>query len=433
MAIRVAQQVLQYAAGPTTESDIRVTKVFAQVAVKAVGTPTIGANASNAMFSAGPTVDTSGVVFENTSNVVWATGVVTTGSIGGDQIGTAANVFGWSDVWEYDPIFEIDVNQSIFGGDGQTLTSNYYVASNAMLSDDPIVGYNQTVDVVQYLGFSVRFFAEDVGNTLGISDAHRVAEAVEVSADNYFWTDPANDSSVIRAYNASTSLGITTDVFQFVPADILDSIGFSAVVAAVGDTDRTIGQSGFLNQSLGFTISDNKCREQEYDPQVGEGRSDFKALQVATPVLANTGLVVFSFPVSSPTTTLTMEAPEFQNGETLTFTKIDRVTRGGDRKIYGEGKWASWRRLEFTVKDLCTVDADEIIAFLNTTLGDTIKLVDWEGRGWSGFIVAPETDIVEGVNGWSASFVFEGEPTLDAVQHGSDNVTHNSVDVVHGE
>ncbi len=439
MSIRLTQQILQFAAAPTTESDVRVTKLFAQVAVLAGGTTIIVANASNTMLSSDPTVDTGNDFFLAISNTDLLGDSAVSPAVTGDQIGTASNtILTTGPTWTYDPVFNVFVSQQVFGGDGQTLTSNYYVAANAIFTTDPVVGYNQEVFVFQYLGFTDRKF-HDTGNVLGFEDGMKVAEAEIVAANNYFWTDPDNDNAVTRAYNADVSFsGLSVDIALNTPAEVLDQLGFTDTATTTGDSDRSPANTGFLTQSLGFTISDNTCREQEYAPLVGEGRSDFEALQIATPTISD-GTLTLSYPVTSPTTTLTLHDPQFGNETVLNFTRIDRDTRGGDRKLFSDAKWARWERLSFEVRDLCETTADDIIDFLNTSLGGYIKLIDWEGRGWEGVIVSPETEVTQTANGWGFAIVFEGSPTLQTLEQDSQQLTHGvdgngtAIELNHGE
>lgn len=90
---------------------------------------------------------------------------------------------------------------------------------------------------------------------------------------------------------------------------------------------------------------------------------------------------------------------------------MDRVTRGGDRKIFSDLGWGSTQSFELTITNICntTVTIDNIIDFLNTSLGEEIGLLDWENRQWKGIIVAPETEVTPTTTGHTVRIVFEGE------------------------
>ena len=106
--------------------------------------------------------------------------------------------------------------------------------------------------------------------------------------------------------------------------------------------------------------------------------------------------------------------PNFGNDDVLNFTRIDRTTRGNDRKIFSDPKWAKFERLTFSMSGNtaeCTAGIDEIIDFLNISLMKEIGLTDWEGRTWAGFIVAPDTEVSETPQGFQLQLVFEGELT----------------------
>ena len=404
MAIRTTQQYIQYVAGVRNESNLRITNSYVQVAVILGGS----------------------TVFETASNTLGLDAGQSVAQSGGTIFIGASNTFALTAEAENDPVYNFDISQRIFGGtDGITLTSNYYTTSNTFFDgpESSIAGRDYFEDVIQYLGFTDRFFAPDVGNTIGFEANQRVAEAVVDVTANYLFTAPDIDNKVIQAWNADNVVGFNANVIHSTPLNIENTFTFGQDLASSGPANRSIGEVGFIKQTVGFTISDSKCREKEYAPMIGEGADEFKHLAIDAPTIS-TGLLTLTYPIESPTNTLTLENPDFGNTDTLSFTRIDRNTRGGDRKIFSDPKWASWERLEGIVTDLCEVDADTIIAFLQASLGKEIGLLDWEGRTWSGIVVAPETEVTNDVGGFSFKLTFEGGLDTIDVQHNGDNVIH---------
>jgi len=335
-----------------------------------------------------------------------------------------SNSFGWSSVAAYDPVFNIFVSQSLGWNSNQIAEALYRAVSQSIFAAS-IASPDAIIDVVQYLGFTERTF-QDAGNAFSFKSVATIA--VIADATNFWFTNPSQNNKVVQGHVASNSLGWTDVVALSTEVLATNEFGFVdawTFAGSIFDQNVTQDGGGFLRQTVSVTVSDNTCRELEYDPLIGEADNDgFDAFRVTKPVFS-TGTVEFTYPPTSPTNTLTLDDPDFGNNDTLNFTRIDRETRGGDRKIFSDGKWASWERLEMTVSDLCEVDADDIITFLNVSLGKTVRLTDWEGRTWEGVIVEPETDLVKGRGGWRLDLVFEAKVTDSIVEHNERPVTHN--------
>lgn len=403
MAIRVGQLGVQYVADTADNSDLRVTRMFAQAVIPA-DAPVVRA-ASNAFgWSAGQSVVMEGFIYMSAANVFFD--------------GASDNEA------TYDPVFNVFVSQSLFNGT-DTVEALYFEASNVMgWTAGEVASPDQYIEVVQYMGWTDRKFAPDTGNVFNFQAVATIA--VIESCANYIFTSPTS-SKVLQGYLATNSLGWTDTVAA--SADVYCENKFSFVDAwtfsGTFDYNANPSGGGFLRQSVGFTIDDNTNRELKYDPIIGSTDDDeFEDFRVTPPVFA-TGTVQFEYPPTNPTNTLTLDDPDFGESKTLNFTRIDRTTRGGDRKIYADRKWATWQRLSMTVSGLCQIDADDIIDFLNASLGKKVKLTDWEGQVWEGFIDEVGSDIVKERQGWKLDIVFEAEVTTAFVEHDELIVTHN--------
>jgi len=341
----------------------------------------------------------------------------------GDQTNqNVSNSFGWNSVAVFDPIITRSISQSLFNGT-DFVEALYRVASNTFFVD--IASPDVTLNVKQFLGLTERKIVT-VGNLFAFKSVATIA--VVANAANFWFTNLSEQNKAIQAHNVSNSFGWVDVISTVSEANAENTFGFVNVGTFEGlilDQDVTQDGGGFLRQTVSFSIDENRCRELEYNPNIGSTDDDtYDKFRVTKPVF-DTGTVTFTYPPISPTNTLTLDDPDFNNSDTLTFTRIDRETRGGDRKIFSDGKWTSWGRLEMTVSDLHEVDADEIIVFLNASLGRTVRLTDWEGRTWEGFIVEPDTDLVKSRGGWRLDLVFEAEITDRVVEHNERPVTHN--------
>lgn len=112
----------------------------------------------------------------------------------------------------------------------------------------------------------------------------------------------------------------------------------------------------------------------------------------STLVIAPQLTVTLSYPIVSPTHTITIPAPLFGNREELQVTRIQRKSLGGDLKVFTDENWARIRTLRWQFEHVDDTLLAEYFDFLLFSLGLEIKIVDYENRTWHGFIVTPETE-----------------------------------------
>ena len=310
---------------------------------------------------------------------------------------------------------------------GQEATHNYVFAScsNDVFpnSTDSQSGYNQNLSIIQYLGLSGERFVENCGDAVFsdiLGTANVVRRAYQATGTNNFaWLNHDDRAEadltqyalkqVLIVTNSmlsdSVAGGEVQDVYQFFSLDDL-------VSAENTEYDRAPTHS-VIKDHVAFKITGGPtCPEKEFSPFVGaSGDTSYGNVDTSNPAFARSTLQL-TYPRITPTLTLTLKNPDFGNQDILSFAKIDRVTRGGTRKVFADSKWGEFQTFELTIRNLleCNVTIDQITTFLNTSLGKEIGLRDWEGNNWKGVISAPDTDIVKEVNGTTVRIVFEGEP-----------------------
>ena len=107
---------------------------------------------------------------------------------------------------------------------------------------------------------------------------------------------------------------------------------------------------------------------------------------------------------------VTLRAPNLGNKDRLSFNRILRETRGGTLVVFADPIWPKVETLVLTFSGLRTAQARQLLAFLETHLGEEIGLLDWEGRAWKGVVTMPTEPVVQDSrNSFSASLEFEGE------------------------
>jgi hypothetical protein len=319
---------------------------------------------------------------------------------------------------------------------GETITSNYIIlaASNG-LSLAGVSGPNATIDVIQYLGFTPRTLL-DASNLIGLS-AQRVAEATSVDAVNALF-QVTGGPTVLWVHPASNDLALIVSalpIFEHTASNDLDLTGTASSAATNPSRDFT---QSVISQHVSYTISDTKCREREYAPETGSvtrrsgGEPANLPLGLPPAPTFSTGTLTLTHPYETPTLTLTLKSPEYGDTDSVSFQRIDRQTMGGDRKLFSDPAWGNWETLELRVERIdCEATIDEIITFLNTSLGEEIGLLDWDGQQWRGKILTPDSDITKQVSGWNVTIRFEGVVTENPVTHNAIQVLHNGEIVTH--
>ncbi len=135
----------------------------------------------------------------------------------------------------------------------------------------------------------------------------------------------------------------------------------------------------------------------------------------SAPTLTQTGSLILEYPVLSPTLTLTLPNPLLGNRQELELTRIMRETMGGNTIVYGDPTWPKIEILRFKFEKVDDTLAQDMRDFLSQTLGEEVKLTDYEGRVWTGIIINPSgqfVDLDDSACYNATEFDFQGE--LDA-------------------
>lgn len=315
------------------------------------------------------------------------------------------------------------------GGDageiGQEAVHNYIFDSVSNLvfagAEANISGYDYEDDIIQYLNFTPRYFAPELFNTIFTNSAsNRIGVATSLTVQNDFaWLNhddrpefPPFPDYALKQVQALTDSIITQvvsaeqiqDAENFFSLD--DLIDSSASTYDRDDTQSVIKQS----VSIKITGPGAVCPiEKTYSPLKGSSDdTTYPDISVTPPTLGKATLTL-TYPRITPTTTLVMKNPAFGNSDTITFTKIDRTLRGGERIFFSDSKWGETQVFELLLERVCDPAFDQLLNFLNESIGKEIGLLDWENRQWKGIILGPNTSITEIRSGYRVSLLFQGE------------------------
>ena len=84
------------------------------------------------------------------------------------------------------------------------------------------------------------------------------------------------------------------------------------------------------------------------------------------------------------TDSVTLRAPNLGNKDRLSFNRILRETRGGTLIVFADPIWPKIQTLVLTFSGLRSVQAQQLLAFLETHLGEEIGLLGLGGAGLEG-------------------------------------------------
>jgi hypothetical protein len=119
--------------------------------------------------------------------------------------------------------------------------------------------------------------------------------------------------------------------------------------------------------------------------------------------------------LATPTDTVELRAPELDNIDRLSFTRINRETRGGKLSVFADPAWPKTETVIATFVGLTRTEIEDLQTFFVDHIGEEIGMQDWEGREWVGVVTTPNESAVNdggrnacGGKGWTITFEFEG-------------------------
>ena len=182
--------------------------------------------------------------------------------------------------------------------------------------------------------------------------------------------------------------------------------------AAARSGPRGAASALSLDQAVSYSIVLSGIRQQ-YHPFVGTGAAGSPTpppVTVGTPAPSELPFQLFFPATGTVTDSVTLRAPNLGNKDRLSFNRIVRETRGGTLIVFADPIWPKLETLVLSFSGLSSTQSQQLLAFLETHLGEEIGLLDWEGRCWQGVIMTPTNPVVQDArDSYSASLEFEGE------------------------
>lgn len=130
-----------------------------------------------------------------------------------------------------------------------------------------------------------------------------------------------------------------------------------------------------------------------YSPQISPGNASRTPIASTMPTLTPASTVELAYPFVSPTSTLTLRNPQFNNKIVPKINRILRYSRGYSLVVYRDPVWLKQTIINWNFVALTKVEAEDALDFFLLTAGKEIKLTDFESRVYKGILLNPENPI----------------------------------------
>jgi hypothetical protein len=267
------------------------------------------------------------------------------------------------------------------------------------LTDVAVANYGLPLPILQGLSFS-----ETVSRVVQRPDA------IEGLAED---TLSITDAAVISTeLSASDTLILSQSVTVHQGVELVDELELSDEASANVVYSSLLGSDTIpLSDAVAYILEgDELC---DYTLFVG-GSSDPDAPTpppTSYPAAGGTPGFRLQYPASGLVTDeLLLRSPNLGDKDRLSFSRINRETRGGTLIVYADPVWPKVETLALSFSGLSDTEAQDLLTFMEAHLGEDIKLIDWEDRAWTGVISEPQDPIVQDGRGcqFTASFEFQG-------------------------
>lgn len=297
------------------------------------------------------------------------------------------------------------------GGDVQIVHDSLVLVQSATETGPWYADAADVLNLIQSVSFDQALINITVNDPLSIFDSASLGRD-EIVSDVMTITDTASHS-VLYVTDTLTMVDHVSIEHDIIVSDgnpfggILQHNIFSHTVFVNQITSYTASTEIELGQSVAAWVeSPQDCT---YAPFIGATADLDVVVPPATQPTLTSGTLTLTWPFVSPSLTVILKNPEYDNKFQYQPTRINRETRGGSLIIFADPVWPKLKKLEFTVTYLQGIQMQNLQAFLLASIGQTIGLLDWEGQQWKGIILNPDAEISNPQRGnWSIGLQFEG-------------------------
>jgi len=158
----------------------------------------------------------------------------------------------------------------------------------------------------------------------------------------------------------------------------IDSLVVSELVVVHGTFNQHVVDTLALTQGVFGTNGNQSVCSESYPVSLG-----------------TRNLLTLTFPYTSPSLTLDLRVPEFNNDDSIKTEVVIRRTIGNQLLSGRINSWPKIEVLKFAFAALTQAQRDAFLTFANTSLGLEIGLLDQENRQWRGVIISSSVEAVQ--------------------------------------
>lgn len=97
--------------------------------------------------------------------------------------------------------------------------------------------------------------------------------------------------------------------------------------------------------------------------------------------------------LGTPINIISIRNPGLGNSESLEIFRTVNISRSRNRSIFRDSDWPKNQVLNIVSSENTQAESVTFLAFLSATLGEKIRLIDWENRSWIGIILNPDNAV----------------------------------------
>ncbi|MHA1935877.1 MAG: hypothetical protein ACW97A_11390, partial [Candidatus Thorarchaeota archaeon] len=238
----------------------------------------------------------------------------------------------------------------------------------------------------------------------GYPHEENVTTSINMSDEAYWSETPSSNMSLVQNLDAGKS------------QDVLPSeLGLTQIALVNGVWDRSLSDTLDIGHTLTYYLPD-PCDDKAYTPFIGESTDSFNPTPPEDeldyiPRLPDGERFLLLYPAMGESTDIVeLRAPNLDNRDRQSFTRINRETRGGRLTIFADPTWPKIQALVLSFSGLTKTEVDDVQQFMVDHIGKEVGIIDWEGTQWVGIITTPSERAVQDGRGcqWTITFEFEG-------------------------
>lgn len=282
---------------------------------------------------------------------------------------------------------------SVGGGTGGVEVSSALTEYRYVVDPDTGLASIEVVGLRSQTTFELIKDSRSTSNSITISQSTEFA----LDRDNYFERSCTSFLAIMVTTDIDPECVSILNITNIAIADLFSQprsrLEITQTVERELEMNRGLSSTLTLTQTVRYDLikTRNVCSLQSYDPSIGSSSNPNtpNAPSTVAPETSRSDNVI----LRRGNDILTLRLPELGNRDRLDFMRIKRTTRGGTLIVFADPIWPKIQHMQLDFIALSENESQDILTFIENTLGQEIVIYDWVGRNWYGFITNPDTSI----------------------------------------